>query len=352
MDLQAHIAQAYQDIEAVRREIEVLLTSPDLNVPALQSNHLSSYKRWYEKVQLRESYSLNFVQRFIQADRNLTKLCQRLIQQVKWPLETPLIASFSHEYYWTVVQFHLICVPAAEDTTLLGWPDLCHELGHSLFANFWQQLIGNFVPELSQYIQAEQNRSLAHGTPGHYAGLILHLQDSWLSGWITEFVCDMVATYLVGSAYGLQHVRLFSREGTSGYHPSLGEEAAHPADEARLQGVLAVLREMKHDSAAVEVEALWNQYMALTNEIRPPNYAVCYPQYLLASLAANVVEGCRNLNIRAFDAITNTDGDISALIQEAWTRFQDNPLHDPLQFADWEQQQLQQLWIDLNTVLS
>ena len=156
----------------------------------------------------------------------------------------------------------------------------------------------------------------------------------------------MVATYLAGPAFGWQHVRLCSREGAQGYFPSLGEDAEHPANEARLSGILAVLEEMGHRHDAAHIEALWNQYMALTGELRPSDFGKCYPPHLLTALARNVIEGCSHLNIRAFNAITDTNGDVIALIQEAWTRFQ----NDPLQFADWEQQQLQQLWSDLNTM--
>ena len=172
MDVQAHAMQAYQDVKTIQREIGGLLASPDLNVPALQSNHLSSFKRWHETIQLREFYSLSFAERFNDVDRSLTKLGQRLTVQVNWPLPAPLIASFSNQYYWTFVPFQLICVPAAENTTLLGWPDLCHELGHDLVAQFSQQLAGKFLMELDQYVQSEQQRAVALSLPGVYVNLI------------------------------------------------------------------------------------------------------------------------------------------------------------------------------------
>lgn len=343
VDLLHHSTIARQDVEGVQSEINALVTSPDLNEPTLQSNHLSSCKRWYESIQLRESYSLTFVQRFNDADRRLTKLCHRLVQQTNWPLEAPLVACFSNQYYWTVVQFQLVCVPAAEDTTLLGLPDLCHELGHDLYAKFRLELAGKFASDLFYYIKAEMQKSVAQGMPSEYTHSLLLLRQSWSRSWITEFVCDMVATYLVGAAFGWQHIRLCSRAGTPGFHPSLGEDADHPADAARMQGILAVLRQMKHDKDALQVEQLWNQYIALTNEVQPADFVVCYPYLLLQSLAANVVEGCKNLKIRAFDSIAAPEGDISALIQEAWTHFQT----DPVKFAIWEQEQLQQLWTEM-----
>jgi hypothetical protein len=155
----------------------------------------------------------------------------------------------------------------------------------------------------------------------------------------------MVATYLVGPAFGWQHVRLCAGRGQDAYHPTLGGTVEHPADEARLRGMLAVLELMGAPEASAQVGALWHGYLAISGETRPADYEVCYPQELIESLARYTVEGCRTLGLRGFDQIVDPPraNDIPALLGKAWERF----LTDPQAYADWERQRLQRLWQEL-----
>src|SRR5262245_60264933 len=110
----------------------------------------------------------------------------------------------------------------------------------------------------------------------------------------------MVATFLVGAAFGWQHIRLCAGDGQGGYYPALGERATHPANEARLRGVLAVLERMGAATIGARVEQAWQDYMAARREVRPPDYEVCYPQALIDSLAERVVTGCQSLGLVGF----------------------------------------------------
>jgi hypothetical protein len=260
---------------------------------------------------------------------------------VRWPTLTPLVAALSSQYYWTMPDFNLICTPATEGTTLLGLPDLCHELGHILLLHYETTLTGDFIHELATYIEHEQRRVAAQQRPPEYRRLYNLLFAQWHDAWLREFVSDMIATYLVGPAFGWQHVRLCAGRSQDAYHPALGETAEHPADEARLRGVLAVLALMGAQEAGARIGALWRDYLAASGETSPADYEVCYPQTLIASLARHTVEVCRALGLRGFGPVIDPLGtdDIFALLDEAWERF----LIDPQSYADWERQQLEKL---------
>jgi hypothetical protein len=345
-DVRDYVLLVYRLAERLRRDVAQLLADPSLGAPVLLRNHLHLYKRWHELAGLIESYPLPFIERYAGLDRRLTRLCRRLAEQVRWPTSLPLVAALSSQYYWAMPDFNLICAPATEGTTLLGLPDLCHELGHLLLLQYESRLTGNFVHELAAYIEREQRRVGAQQRPPEYRRLYDLLFAQWYDAWLREFVADMVATYLVGPAFGWQHLRLCAGRSQNAYHPALGETAEHPADDARLRSVLALLELMGAGGPAARIGVLWHEYVAVSGATRPADYEVCYPQTLIESLARHTIEGCQALGLRGFSQIVDPPkaDDIPALLGEAWERF----LTDLQSYADWERDRLQALWHGLD----
>jgi hypothetical protein len=344
-DVRDHALLAYKLLEGNRREVVRLVADPSLGAPALLSNHLQLYKRWNETALLVEWYLLPFIERYGEADRRLTRFCRRIVEQAGWPLPPPLVAALSSQYYSTVVEFNLISAPAAAGTTLLDLPDLCHELGHILLLHHEAMLVGEFVQELADYIDREQRRVDDQQRPPEYRQLYDLLFAQWRDKWLREFVADMVATYLAGPAFGWQHVRLCAGTSRTAYHPALGETAEHPADEARLRGILAVSDQMGMAEACARIRVLWEQYLAVSGDAEPPEYAACYPQALVDSLASRTIEACRQIGLHGFDQLGDPpeSGAIASILREAWERF----VSDPEAYARWERERLKALWQDL-----
>jgi hypothetical protein len=343
-DVRDHALMAYQTVEQVRRDVLALLGDPAFGAPALLPNHLQRYRRLNEMARLVESYPLLFVERYAETDRRLTRLCRRLTEQIGWRLPQPLVGGFSSQYYWTMGAFGVICVPAAEESSLLGLPDLCHELGHIVLLHEERRFTDQFLGELTRYVAEEQRRVVADQRAPQYGVLYAHLFAQWRDQWLREFISDMIAVYLVGPAFGWQHIRLCAGGSRSAYRPALGEAEEHPADEARLRGVAAVLSRLGEEAASRQMGRLWDDYLRLSGERRPADYERCYPDALIQSLAAQTIENCRMLGLRGFDQIQNpSEGDIMRLIADAWQRF----LAEPGAYLEWERQRLERLWHDL-----
>lgn len=344
-EVRDHALGAYQLVESVRRDVGGLLTDPSLEAPSLTRNHLQNYKRWNEVVRLVESYHLPFIERYNASDKRLNSLCRSLLQQVRWPLPPPLICAFSREYYWTIGLFSLICVPATEETTLLGLPDLCHELAHILLLHHEDALVGDFTQELVRYVQDERQRVDHQRRPPEYLRLYDLLLAQWRDHWIQEFVSDMVATYVTGPAFGWQHIRLFAGSVQAAYFPSFGEDAEHPSDEARLRAILAVLNQVGANEASMRIRNQWDYYLSLNPDPAPIDYQVCYPQTLIESLARKTVSGCQALGLRQFHADMDPGAkrDLVLMMNHAWERF----LTEPVSYIGWETQELQALWREL-----
>lgn len=330
---------AYQVVEQVRREVNSLLGSPGLSSPQLVPNHLQLYKRWYERVALAEYYPLPFIERYGEHDRRLTQFCRRAAGEIGWTLPVPLVAAFSHQYFWTNPFFSLVNIPAVEGTSLLGMPDLFHELGHILLLHNHRDLLGDFLNEVALYIDSERARVDAAQRPPEYREKYDLLFVQWREEWVWEFASDMIATYIVGDAFGWQHLRLCASLSHPPYFPTLGEVAEHPADSARLSGVIAALREL--DQSTDSLNKAWDDYMAVLGEARPPDYDLCYPESLLQSLARRVVGGCSSLGLKA---IGDDQSTIVRLIGEAWERFRSAPE----EYERWERDALLRVWEDLD----
>jgi hypothetical protein len=226
---------------------------------------------------------------------------------------------------------------------LLSQPDLCHELGHILLLAYRPLFVEDFLQALDKYIQEEQRRVENEQRPLHYRTLYDLLLEQWKDAWLLEFAADMIATYLVGPAFGWQHLRLCTGNSQATYHPSLDDTAEHPADEARLRGIVAVLEQVGALEARDQIKELWENYLVVCGERLPPDYEVCYPQFLIELLAQRVVEVCRSLGLQGFDYANASHGDIPSLLNEAWERF----LANPQTYADWEHTQLEALWQEL-----
>jgi len=87
-DVGDHALGAYRVVEGIRREVSSLLDDPSFGSRELWSNHLQLYKRWVEQVALVENFPLPFIERYGERDRLITRLTQRLAEQVRWPVRS------------------------------------------------------------------------------------------------------------------------------------------------------------------------------------------------------------------------------------------------------------------------
>lgn len=341
-DLSAYVGGVRSVLESLIGKIEELLADPDFGAPPLLLNQFQAYKRLAEALFVVEAYPLPVILRYSEADRRWYRFSRRLAEEIRYPLEPPVVFAGSKDYYWAHAPFNLIALPACEDTFLLGLPDFFHELGHHLF--FWRREVftERFLGELVEYVRAGKREVDDARRPPKYKELYDWVYNAWKDQWLDEFVTDMIATYLVGPAYGWQHLRLCAKSHEV-FRPGPGEARGHPSDEARMRGILAMLQALELTGPAANIEEKWNQYLTLTSESPPADYHLCYPDSLLHALTENVLQGCRGLNLRPFSDQPTSLGNIPYLLNEAWDRF----LADPSAYRQWEAGRLEALGTNL-----
>jgi hypothetical protein len=320
-------------VELLLEETRVLHRSSPEDPGKAESN-LRTFQAISRQLRLIEQHDAPFVIRFSDADRALTSFCWTFLANIGWPYPRPLVASFSHEYYWVLPRQALIGVPVNEDQRLLGLVDLCHELGHIAFLADGAAFHGDILSEVKKWaISHRRSRDPTSTFDDAFLGDVV---TSWRL-WLQEFVCDAVATYLVGPAYGWQHLRLTCVEGDHAMMHQLpldGEE--HPADEARMRVILATL-ELLDDAA--EADAIRSHWLGLAAFADPPEsgYDVAYPDVLLSAVAATVIKACEKKGLRRY-GLASDSCDLAVVANDAWNRLR----VDPSTYKDWERATIRQ----------
>ena len=321
----AYALSLYRQVETLRRDVDRLLQDPALGSPPLLPRQFQVYKRLAEEFQAIEAYPLPVVQRFNSDDQRMTALCALLLRQSDISLSPPpLVATFSTNYYWTTPSFNLIFATALEPGSLLGLPDLYHEVAHFLIELHFDLLARSFLLELENYVLQEKRRAQMGQRPGDIAAYDLMLV-LWNDYWVIEFIGDMIATYLVGEAYAWQNLRLCSRTSETLFSPSLGQDGTHPADNARMTAITEMLDALGEGAAAQTARGKWQDFIAVLGDApaSPGDYAICYPDTLIKSLAEHVHTGCQQLGLRAVNQPGSVPEPVvlTELINEAWHQF-------------------------------
>lgn len=338
-DLHSATAGVYRQLEMLHRELRSLLDDPALGNPVLLRNQLQNYKRLAEHLSLVESYPIPFIMRYHPADHELSLLCAALTRQIDYPLDAPLVAAFSNQYYWTVPGFNLVCIPATEGRFLLGLGDLCHELGHILLVRYEAEFTSTFLSEVSSHIRSERERVRTDQRPPNYHQFYDRLLAAWRDRWTREFVADIIAVYAAGPAFGWQNLRLCARMTRDIFDNDL--ESLHPSDESRMRAILAVLHQMGRENEADEIAGKWTQYVELTGDAETTDYYLCYPENLINSLVDHVLSTCASIKLRPFTetASDKTRLNLIALMNRAWEEF----LSTPVSYPEWENEQTEEL---------
>jgi hypothetical protein len=323
----------------------------DLLIPSLLINNFKKYRLLSREVQLLEAFPLPVILRYTEADHYFFKLCRWICAQIGYPLTPPVVSAISTDYYWAYPKYHLIAVPVGEEFLLLNLADFYHELAHFLYVQYTPYLVGGFTNDLDISMQREKQRADDEHQRKPSVELFEEVKFQWRENWIVEFVSDMVATYLVGPAYGWANLRLSvnSLARFDIFGPAMDEFSAveHPSDEARMRGIYAMLRQLQLDVEIKGIDEKWQQFISLSGSNRPADYVYFYPDDLLATLAQYVFKGCKNIGVISFsEQQTSAKMNLAAILNTAWKKFLVEPEHYP----DWERAQLQEVRAKLETI--
>ncbi len=315
-----------------RARIESVLTDPDIGKPDFAKNFYHTFKRLAELAQVVEEGPLFALTRFRLEDRFLTRVVGAVCQECGYSDPAPICAAMSSQYYFSMPGMDLILVPHAEATHLLAWADIYHELGHFILARDQVRLVQPLRKRVSKHFVSAVQDATRQGWTAKAIEELNSYRGLWLGDWIVEFACDWFATFAVGPSFAWANLRLCARMSTDIF----GIASSHPADAARTQAIIEMLKLISGDKSTHELESQWQELLGTIGAKEPQHFRIAYPLDLIRELAAEVGQLFRSAGFHSYNPGSKRIGD---LLAKAWNYFRS----DPSSFPAWERVELHQL---------
>lgn len=326
-----------KQLTGIRNEIQAITDSGDLDIETIASNNLIRYNTIFEKFQSIELFRFQVIINYGPPEHYFNKKIKRIYSEIKNSQIPPLVTTISNSesYYWAHPYFAIIAVPLGEEKNLLNLPDLYHEICHFIYKQNAKFLIGNFQDILQKHFEYEIDRVDEEHRAQRYKNFYRDKLQKWLNGWIEEFTCDLVATFLVGPAYAWTNLKLST---ISSGNDRIFIDSSHPSDEARMRVIFHLLEITGQGSDATLIKGTWDKFLKATSNPIPLDYKFIFPDHLLEHLANNVLEGCKAIGLNDYESqVAEFENPISKILNDAWELI----LKDPAKFDIWEAKTIQ-----------
>jgi hypothetical protein len=314
----AHQAAVVERTRRAGVAVERMLHDPDLSNSQLEPNFFIDFKRLSELLLNIEDSSLLILKRYSDADRLLSAILQRICGEVGYKEPAPLCGALSFQYFQALVGMDIVMTPQTQANDLLSLPDLYHELAH--FVVFRQRATFELgaLTVIHRFFENALRKGEQQGLPAASLESIRDNHVLWAGDWQVEFLCDMIATFWCGPAYGWANLRLSATRGDP-YH----EVSTHPADDARRIGIESMLKLIGESAAADQINKKWEELKRLSPSTQPSGYIKRYPSALLIELATAVFQSCGESGFLSFAEQKKSSATllVGRTINEAWSAF-------------------------------
>lgn len=334
------LARTIQLLESLHSDITNLIQSGDLTIPLLASSNIVKYNTFTERLQTIELFRYLAIINYGKPEIYFKKKITRIYKEINCLQKEPIITTISNSesYYWALPSYNIIAVPTGEEKNLLNLPDLYHEIGHLIERQYRHDFRSEFIPVLDSFYRDEEQRVIDEQRD---PGLVPFYRDKhsrWLSGWIMEFTCDFIATYLVGPAYAYTNLKICTL--SSGKDRIYADFPSHPSDEARMRAIFYMLHRLGFDKEIGEIDTLWQSFLQNVNNPIPSNYSYVFPKKLIEALGQSVLKCCKKIDLRAYpDQLKKFNPPISRIINDGWVEILSNSPN----YKGWEEQKILQI---------
>lgn len=332
------------EFKVLKADISRVINSGDLDIELLLTNNIVEFNTLYERFLSIEIFRFLIIIDYGIPEHYFNKKISRIYYEIKCLQSPPLVASVSNSemYYWAYPKFKVIAVPKGEEKSLLNLPDLYHEIAHLIYKQYFTFLIGNFMDVLKKYYQDEIFRVKNEQRALSLIPFFIDKQNNWINGWVEEFTCDLIATFLVGSAYGWTNIKISTL--SSGQKRIYNDSPTHPSDESRMRAIFKMLKLCGLNNTIINLSSSWDMLLNTTSNPIPQHYNYIFPDVLINTLSENVFEGCKNIGLNSYsEQLAEFENPVSKIVNDSWSKV----LANPIEFENWEQQTIQNLQISL-----
>lgn len=321
VEVETYRQRMLQIVEQAREIAALMLADPDIENPAYATNYFRDYRQVAQLINILENVPLLVLRRFSKQDQTVTSLMASICREINFPYAAPVCSSISSQYYWTMPDMDIVFMPCLEPDHLLGLPDSYHELGHILLFRNKNQLVHPALAIVDRWY----DKTLARGKQLNWPQASLDEVDSfrhqWRRSWLLEFGADLIATFLVGSAFGWCNIRTSTNLGGGLF---IGSEN-HPADDARASAIGLMLQRIGCAEACQTIKKRWDEMVTLSKESAPERYDLAYPGELLNELAEFIHTTCIDVGLRQYTDDVSNPAPVTTAINQAWDKFRETP---------------------------
>ena len=291
------------DADRLIAEVEILISELESGDNVVDPNIARQYCELKGETEILESTVLPAIINAGSRDLELSRLLRRICDEIQFPLQCPAVTLSSQESFWILKEFHLLATPFREDHSPLHVPAMVHELGHILVAEHNDSLVECF--STSQLLMATKVLDYFSEKVA-YAGRRRNAESEtrrlkawrylWVNSWLEEFICDAFAAAVCGPSYAWCFVHSSLSRGGNAFEIVQNErDISHPADAARLEVVLAVVKEAGWSDELAEVSGFWEQAMQTLEQKKQIEFEQCYPVSLLEEIGKSTAAATRQL---------------------------------------------------------
>jgi hypothetical protein len=333
-----------RQINEAIEDLRFLLEDPVFTEERFQPERLRKFKRVVSDLDFLENAAVAALKKAQKEDHRLNGFLERVCREINYPGVIPVVSTLSQAYFHIYPDLRLLCVPLVEGQFLLHLPDLYHELAHPLLVEPDDPILAPFQERFAscsgvcmEYVQGEQAKEERRNGPQRTRYVLEAWESSWAKYWLTEFFCDLFAVFCAGPAFAWSHLHLALKRGGDPYAMPEFRATMHPADDARMSVMLHGLDLMGLEEERNRIGPAWSSVLG-TLGVRPePEYAWCYPTWLLKRIAEEALQGTRGIGVRIYQR--GDSATAGAEMNKAWEEF----WSEPSQFPAWEKRAVERL---------
>lgn len=333
--------ETIQSLKSLEEEINDYVSQDDFEIEEFAFYHLLKYNPFYEEFQNLEQFRYQPIMRFNSSDNRLNQLIERVYKEINPIHSPPLLTTLSNtdQYYWAYPEYGIIALPLGEEHNLINLPDLYHEIAHFIYETYSEFIFEQINNLVQRHFQEEIDRVHEEGRAEHLVDDFEEFSKRWQESWIEEFVCDIIATLLVGKAYAWTNFKITSLSSGSDEVYESNEE--HPSDESRMRVILATLKTLDPDIDTNDIETDWRKFKDIINNPIPENYNLIFPDSLLSNIVHDVLTLLRGTSLNSFiDQEKLFEKPIISYLNEAW----DVLLENPNDFMTWRDNAINEIY--------
>jgi len=220
---------------------------------------------------------------------------------------------------------------------LINLPDLYHEIAHFIYnsyASYFYDIIEvwvqtHFTDEIERVDDENRDEKLKD--------IFSQSMKKWRENWIEEFMCDIIATYLVGTAYAWTNFKITIL--SSGNDEVYTDTEEHPSDESRMRVIFHVLSAMNADNVMI-LKDKWQDFLRITDNNKPDNYDNIFPEKLLKNIAEKIILQLDQTGLNSWKVqLEKSDKPVIWYLNQAWEIL----LNSPEKYAEKQAEMIREI---------